>query len=111
MARRIERKLAVEEYDRGQIDMADIATRYGVTRKVFAGWIYTHHNRPSRITTDLQTKRRQVWEDGVDNMRSLQGGAGGRMPDKAVREATRRLERAIVAMQQRLGYQTFEYRS
>lgn len=110
MARRIERTNAVAEYDKGGIDLSDIAARYGVTRRVFSGWVYTHHNRPALLPISLQPKR-VVWEDGIDNVRSMQAGAGGRMPDAAVREATRRLERAIVAMQQRLGYPTFEYRA
>lgn len=103
------RKLAVMEYEMGTKKLGVIAKKNNVTTRTIQTWVQQMRRRSVR----LSYARAEQGGDEVEHfgyVPGIQFGSGGRMTDREVREATLRLEAAIVGLQERSDMRTFEYR-
>ena len=108
-----ERRLAaVLEYEGGR-RLGSIAIEYGVTPRTVMYWVNNIRRKSMRLAR-VRSERpgADTAAPPEDEMRvpGLNLGTGGKMTDKAVRQATLRLEAAIVSLQGRSDMRTFEYR-
>ena len=108
-----ERRLkAVVEYEGGR-RLGAIAAEYGVTPRTVMYWVNNIRRKSMRLAR-VRSERPGAGTEALpeDDMRvpGLNLGTGGKMTDKAVRQATLHLEAAIVSLQERSGLRTFEYR-
>ncbi len=103
------RRLAVAAYE-GGMRLGAVARDYGVNPRTILDWSARFRpadtprrrpdkSRPVEIVTDYDS----VHVAGINR------GAGGSMSDHQVREATVRLEKSIIALQRKRGWQTFTY--
>ena len=103
------RRLAVAAYEGGQ-RLGAVARDYGVNPRTILDW--SARFRPADTPRRRPDKSRPV-EVVIDydsvHVAGINRGTGGSMSDQQVREATIRLRTAIVALQRRLGWRTFEY--
>ena len=103
------RRLAVAAYEGGQ-RLGAVARDYGVNPRTILDW--NARFRPADTPRRRPDKSRPV-EVVIDydsvHVAGINRGTGGSMSDQQVREATIRLRTAIVALQRRLGWRTFEY--
>ena len=103
------RRLAVAAYE-GGMRLGAVARDYGVNPRTILDW--SARFRPADTPRRRPDKSRPVEVvtdyDSV-HVAGINRGAGGSMSDQQVREATIRLRTAIVALQRRLGWRTFEY--
>ena len=103
------RRLAVADYEGGQ-RLGAVARAYGVNPRTILDW--SARFRPAdvpRRRPDLRKPPELVIDYDSIHVPGINRGAGGSMSDQQVREATMRLRTAIVALQRRLGWQTFTY--
>ncbi len=102
----------MEEYEGGR-RLGAIATEYGVTPRTVMYWVNNIRRKSLRLA---RVRSQRPGADAAalpeDEMRvpGLNLGMGGKMTDKAVRQATLQLEAAIVSLQGRSDLRTFEYR-
>ncbi len=103
------RRLAVAAYE-GGMRLGAVARDYGVNPRTILDW--SARFRPADTPRRRPDKSRPVEVvtdyDSV-HVAGINRGAGGSMSDHQVREATARLEKAIVALQHKRGWQTFTY--
>jgi transposase len=103
------RRMAVAAYE-GGMRLGAVARDYGVNPRTILDWSARFRpadtprrrpdkSRPVEIVTDYDS----VHVAGINR------GAGGSMSDHQVREATVRLEKSIIALQRKRGWQTFTY--
>jgi transposase-like protein len=115
------RRLAVAAYE-GGMRLGAVARDYGVNPRTILDW--SARFRPAD-TPRRRPKRRPI-EVGIDyieeykpaltmidhdsvHVAGINRGTGGSMSDHQVREATVRLEKSIIALQRKRGWQTFTY--
>lgn len=87
-----------------------VAMRYGVNPRTIIDW--ASRFRPAdvpRRRPDLRKPPELVIDYESVHVVGINRGTGGSMSDQQVREATMRLRTAIVALQRKLGWRTFEY--
>lgn len=100
---------AADNYILGTRTMEELAAVHGVAVGTIRDWVQVRKRalNPRRDTavTAPRSEPRTVYKN-YDIMQ----GAGGRMRDDEVRDASRELGRAIVALQTKLNIRTFDYR-
>ena len=103
------RRLAVAAYE-GGMRLGAVARDYGVNPRTILDW--SARFRPADTPRRRPDKSRPVEVvtdyDSV-HVAGINRGAGGSMSDHQVREATVRLEKSIIALQRKRGWQTFTY--
>jgi len=103
------RRLAVAAYE-GGMRLGAVARDYGVNPRTILDW--SARFRPADTPRRRPDKSRPVEVvtdyDSV-HVAGINRGAGGSMSDHQVREATARLEKSIIALQRKRGWQTFTY--
>lgn len=103
------RMQAAEDHLNGKFTLAELAVAHGVAVGTIRDWVQVRKRalNPRRDTTVTapRSEPRTVYKN-YDIMQ----GAGGRMRDDEVRDASRELGRAIVALQTKLNIPTFNYR-
>jgi transposase-like protein len=100
------RRLAVADYEGGQ-RLGAVARAYGVNPRTIIDWV----GRFRPVDTPPRRPERKPIEVVIDNahIAGINRGTGGNMSDQQVREATARLEKAIVALQRKRNMPTFTY--
>jgi hypothetical protein len=87
------------------------AQKYSVNPRTIISWAaqFRPADTPPRRPDRSKTEKIVIDYADANTGVGLAQGTGGSMSDAHVRFATRRLEKAIVALQRRLGWRTFEY--
>ena len=94
---------AADEHLVEGVPAPELAAKYGIALSTVRDWV-TARRRVTVPRREVQT----TYERRTSHL-DLTYGAGGQMTDRAVRVATLRLERSIVALQAKLGFDSFTY--
>lgn len=103
------RMQAADEYILGARTIEDLAVAHGVVVGTIRDWVRARRRmiKPRRDPVVVKPLfERRAAARGYD----ITQGSGGRMRDDEVRDATKALGQAIVALQAQLGMPTFDYR-
>jgi transposase-like protein len=95
---------AADRYLAGESTIEQLAEEYGFVVNTVRGWVDARRKALTPRREAVRSSQRR----GGGNIDTT-FGTGGKMTDKAVRRATRKLGAAIVALQEKLGMSTFDY--
>lgn len=106
----INRRKAVADYE-GGMSLGRTAQKYSVNPRTIISWAaqFRPADTPPRRPDRSKTEKIVIDYTDANTGIGLAQGTGGSMSDAHVRFATRRLEKAIVALQRKRGWQTFTY--
>ena len=106
----VNRRKAVADYE-GGMSLGRTAQKYSVNPRTIIAWAATFRPADALPRRPDRSKTEKIVIDYADANTGvgLAQGTGGSMSDAHVRFATRRLEKAIVALQRKRGWQTFTY--
>lgn len=106
----INRRKAVADYE-GGMSLGRTAQKYSVNPRTIISWaaMFRPADTPPRRPDRSKTEKIVIDYTDASTGVGLAQGTGGSMSDAHVRFATRRLEKAIVALQRKRGWQTFTY--
>jgi transposase-like protein len=105
-ARRIQ---AADDYLNGKSTIAELAKEHGMAVKTIRDWVQARSRETLHARDPAKAGFKQKIRKDLEYS-SLEHGSGGRMCDAEIRNVTRALEVAIVALQAKLGLRTFPYR-
>jgi transposase-like protein len=100
---------AADEHILGTRTMEELAAAHGVAVGTIRAWVQAR-KRTLTPRRDSVVVEQQFERHAPSRVYDITQGSGGRMRDDEVRDATRALGRAIVALQAQLGQPTFDYR-
>jgi transposase-like protein len=103
------RMQAADDYILGARTMEELATAHGVVVGTIRDWVQAR-KRMTKPRRDPVAVEQRFERHSSFKVYDIMQGSGGRMRDDEVRDATRALEVAIVALQAKLGLRTFPYR-
>ena len=106
----INRRKAVADYE-GGMSLGRTAQKYSVNPRTIISWaaMFRPADTPPRRPDRSKTEKIVIDYADANTGVGLAQGAGGSMSDAHVRFATRRLEKAIVALQRKRMMPTFTY--
>ena len=106
----INRRKAVADYE-GGMSLGRTAQKYSVNPRTIISWaaMFRPADTPPRRPDRSKTEKIVIDYADANTGVGLAQGTGGSMSDAHVRFATRRLEKAIIALQRKRGWQTFTY--
>ena len=106
----INRRKAVADYE-GGMSLGRTAQKYSVNPRTIISWAAMFRPADALPRRPDRSKTEKIVIDYADANTGvgLAQGTGGSMSDAHVRFATRRLEKAIIALQRKRGWQTFTY--
>ena len=106
----INRRKAVADYE-GGMSLGRTAQKYSVNPRTIISWaaMFRPADTPPRRPDRSKTEKIVIDYTDANTGVGLAQGTGGSMSDAHVRFATRRLEKAIIALQRKRGWQTFTY--
>jgi len=103
------RMQAADDYILGARTMEELATAHGVAVGTIRDWVQAR-KRMIKPRRDPVVIEQRFERHAPSRVYDITQGAGGRMRDDEVRDATRALGQAIVALQATLEMPTFDYR-
>ena len=103
------RTQAADDYILGTRTMEELATAHGVAVGTIRDWVQAR-KRTTKPRRDPVAVEQRFERYAAARVYDITQGSGGRMRDDEVRDATRALGRAIVALQATLEMPTFDYR-
>jgi hypothetical protein len=106
----VNRRKAVADYE-GGMSLGRTAQKYSVNPRTIIAWAAMFRPADALPRRPDRSKTEKIVIDYADANTGvgLAQGTGGSMSDAHVRFATRRLEKAIIALQRKRGWQTFIY--
>ena len=106
----VNRRKAVADYE-GGMSLGRTAQKYSVNPRTIISWaaMFRPADTPPRRPDRSKTEKIVIDYADANTGVGLAQGTGGSMSDAHVRFATRRLEKAIIALQRKRGWQTFTY--
>ena len=106
----VNRRKAVADYE-GGMSLGRTAQKYSVNPRTIISWAAMFRPADALPRRPDRSKTEKIVIDYADANTGigLAQGTGGSMSDAHVRFATRRLEKAIIALQRKRGWQTFTY--